>query len=56
MLSVFGFKNHNCATSAKATMPPKRAKPAPSWLPSVHLPNTCVTAAPAKTPVMFMMP
>lgn len=56
LLSVVGLKQLNCSTSATSTMQPSTAKPKPRLPPSVHLPNRCVTAAPANTPTMFITP
>ena len=55
-LSVVGFRHASCNISAITTIPPKMANPNPKLPPSLHLPNTCVTKAPANTPTMFMIP
>ena len=53
---AFGRKNHNCMINANATMPPSMAKSFSRFPASVDLPNQSVMNAPAKTPVIFIIP
>lgn len=56
ILSVFGCRNFSWIAIAAATITLRQANPAPKSPPSVHLPSKLVTAAPANTPIMFMIP
>lgn len=56
MLTVFGRKKMTSTTKATNTKPAIIAKSCPKLPASVDSPNSLVMIAPAKTPVIFMMP
>ncbi len=56
ILSVFGCRNFSWIAMAAATITLSQANPAPKSPPSVHLPSMLVTAAPANTPIIFIIP
>ena len=56
ILSVLGLKKYSCSPSAIKTTMLSIANPSPKLPPSVHFPNNWVTAAPANTPVIFIIP